>query len=106
MKEILLRITYPDHFQEQELRNRVEEQLDKHFGPEEFGADWVPHHPGHLTRQMMGPVRCDIPGRFIELEHWLHLLPVNVQSEFNQLVQNYSQALANAKRKILQPWRR
>ena len=58
------------------------------------------------ARHAIAAARSDIPGRFQELERWLYLLPKQAQFEFNQLINNYSQALANLKRKIREPWRR
>lgn len=111
--DILLKINCPNRPEwdgrvpsNKKLQDDVEEALDKYFGPEEFDTDWYTHYSPPEARHAMAAAHSDIPGRFQELERWLYLLPKQVQTEFNQLVNNYSQALADAKRKIRQPWRR
>lgn len=88
------------------MQDAVEESLDKIFGTDEFETDWYKPLPTPEARHALAAARSDIPGRFIELEKWLYLMTPQAQSEFNQLINNYSQALANAKRKIREPWRR
>lgn len=103
LMEIRSRSPVPD---DKALKDKLGECLDQYFGPEEFEVNFHYHRPEPEARHAIAAARSDIPGRFQELERWLYLLPKQVQFEFNQLINNYSQALANLKRKIREPWRR
>jgi hypothetical protein len=91
---------------DEELKQKLGEALDKYFGEEEFAVDYYPHRPSGEARHALAAAHGDVPGRFQLLERFLYMLPLQAQVEFLQLINNYSQALADAKRKIREPWRR